>query len=35
MKFIQPNAEIWEQKFPDSTSENFQEDYIQCIYVNE
>lgn len=31
MKFIQPNAEIWEQKFPDSISENFQEDYIQCM----
>lgn len=31
MKFIQPNAEIWEQKFPDSSSKNFQEDYIQCM----
>ena len=32
MKFIQPNAEIWEQKFPDSSSENFQEEYIQYMY---
>lgn len=31
MKFIQPNAEIWEQKFPDSSSENFQEEYIQYM----
>lgn len=32
MKFIQPNAEIWEQKFPNSSSENFQEECIQYIY---
>ena len=32
MKFIQPNAEIWEQKFPDSSSKNFQEKYIQYMY---
>jgi thymidylate synthase (FAD) len=31
MKFIQPNAEIWEQKFPDSSSKNFQEEYIQYM----
>ena len=31
MKFIQPNAEIWEQKFPDSSSENFQEEYIKYM----
>ena len=32
MKFIQPNAEIWEQKSPDSSSENFQEECIQYMY---
>ena len=32
MKFIQPNAEIWEQKSPNSSSKNFQEEYIQYIY---
>ena len=32
MKFIQPNAEIWEQKFPDSSSKNFKEDYLQYMY---
>lgn len=32
MKFIQPNAEIWEQKSPNSSSENFQEECIQYMY---
>lgn len=32
MRFLKPDAEVWEQKFPDSSSKNFQEEYIQYMY---
>lgn len=32
MRFLKPDAEIWEQKFPDSSSKNFQEECIQYMY---